>query len=191
MSSFTIVVFLHILGATALVGHGLSSPLVHAAIRRAPTTEALLPWLVFARDSAKLNPIAALVVLGSGLWLGEGRWGEGWLEVSLLLFVASAVVAMAVVARAGKQLAGLAAASPRGPVPAPLDALRRAAHWNRGADALLANGLATLFLMVNQPGLVVSLLVAGGTHAAVLAVRTLADRRPEDVPHGGSAPAGR
>ncbi|MFT3913444.1 MAG: DUF2269 family protein [Anaeromyxobacteraceae bacterium] len=177
MSPFTIVVFLHILGATALVGHGLASPLVHAAVKRAPTVEALLPWLGFARDSAKLNPLASLVVLATGLWLAEGRWGEGWLEVSAALFVASAVIAMAIVARAGKQLAAAAVAAPRGPIPPALDALRHAAPWNRGADALLANGIATLFLMVNQPGLLVSVLVAAGAHGAVLAVRAVAGRK--------------
>ncbi len=177
MSAFTVVVFFHVLGATALVGHGLASPLVHAAVKRAPTVESLLPWLGYARDSAKLNPLASLLVLGTGLWLAEGRWGEGWLEVSAGLFVASAVLAMGVVARGGKQLAAAAGAAPRGPVPPSLDALRHAAPWNRGADALLANGIALLFLMVNQPGLLVSLAVAAGVHGAVLAVRAIAGRK--------------
>lgn len=171
------VLFLHVLAALVLVGHSLGTPLVLAAIRDAPTPPALLAWLRFARDSARVNPFAALVLLASGIQLGSGRWGEGWLQVACALFVVSAALAVGVVKATGERVAALAVAAGEGVVSPAVDELRRSPRWMLAADALIATDLATLFLMVVQPGLLASVALAVGANAAMLGVRAIQSRR--------------
>jgi hypothetical protein len=178
MTVHSFVVFVHILAAVVLVGHTLFTPFVQAAVRDAPTLAALRRSLLLARDSGRASPIAALVVLATGLQLASGRWGEGWLPVALGIFVVSSVLAVGVVKATGERLGALAAAAGDGPVTKELESARRSGRWTTAVDALVANDLAMLFLMVVQPGLVASIAVTVGANAALLALRAVRDRRP-------------
>jgi hypothetical protein len=177
MSLHTAVLFLHVVAAVTLVGHSLGTPLVLAAIRAAPTVAALRPWLRFAHDSARVNPLAALVLLATGIQLGSGRWDEGWLQVACALFVWSTALAVGVVKATGERVAALAAADAEADISPALDTLRRSARWMLAADALVATDLATLFLMVAQPGLLVSVAVVVAANAGALGLRAVRNRR--------------
>jgi len=177
MSLHVAVLFLHVVAALVLVGHSLGTPLVLAAIRDAPTTAALLPWLRFAHHSARVNPFAAIVLLATGIQLGSGRWDEGWLLVSCALYVVNSALAVGVVKGTGQRVAALALADAGAAVSPALDTLRRSPRWALAADALIATGLATLFLMVAQPGLLASVAVAVGANAAMLGLRAIQGRR--------------
>jgi hypothetical protein len=171
------VLFLHVLSAFVLVGHSLGTPFVLAAIRNAPTISALRSWLKFARDSGRVNPIVAFVLLGTGVQLGAGRWDEGWLQVAGALWLVSAALAAGVVRATGERVAALALADSDAIVSPSIDALRRSSGWTLAAHALIATDLATLFLMVAQPGLLVSVAIVVGANAAMLGLRTVQDRR--------------
>jgi hypothetical protein len=177
MPLHTSVVFLHVLSAIFLVGHSFGTPLVLATIRRAPTTGALRTWLGFARDSSRFNPPVALVLLGTGGWLGTGRWDEGWIGVAAALWVASTVLAVAIVKKVGEQVAALATGPADAPVPPAADALRRSTRWRLGAEGLIGCNLAALALMLFQPGLAGSVAVALGVTAGVVGALAALERR--------------
>lgn len=189
MRPYSVVLFVHVLAAVVLVGHSLFAPFVHAAIRRATSPAALLGWLGLARDSARVNPLAALTLLATGVYLAAGRWSEGWLQVASVLFFVSSALAVGVVKATGERLARLAAASLERGLTDEIEALRHSPRWAIAADLLVANDLAALFLMVAQPGLVGSILTTVGTNAALLAWRALRDRRAPAAPRGLSAAA--
>ena len=179
MSLHTVALFLHVLAALLLVGHSVSTPLVLSSIRDAPTNAALRPWLLFARDSARASPIAALVLLASGIYLGTGRWDEGWLQVSTALWFVNSALAAGVVKATGQKVAALVMPAGDGPIPREADALRRSPRWDLGAHGMIANDLALLLLMYAQPGLLASVAIAGGSVAVVLGFRALRGRRAE------------
>jgi hypothetical protein len=172
-----LVLFVHLLGAVVLLASSLYGPLTRAAIRCADSLAALRSWLGFARDCARANPLAALVVLLTGVYLGRGRWSEGWLVVSLVVFMADTVIAVAVVEATGKRLGKLAATAGEGPVGEAIDRLRSSLAWDLGADALLASDVAVLYLMLQQPGLGASVAAVVLANAAALAYRLLRRRR--------------
>lgn len=173
----TSVPFLHVLSALLLVGHSVATPHVIGAIRGAPTVTALRPWLAFARDTARLNPLAALVLLATGVWLGRGRWDEGWLQVSAALWLVNSALAVRVVGGIGERIGSVLGSAGEPTIPVEVDALRNSARWEAGAWAMVAVDLATLVLMYAQPGLTGSLAVVAGAFAAVLGARALRSRR--------------
>jgi uncharacterized membrane protein len=175
-----LVLFLHLLGAVVLVGSSLYGPLVLASIRRADDLASLRGWLRHARDAARANPISAFAVLVSGVVLGRGRWSEPWLVVSTIEFVASAILASAVEART-RRMERLAMTAAGGPIVEPLDRLRTSRALDAGARALLANDVALLFLMVQQPGLAGSLAVVLLANSAAAAWRLVGRRDAADV----------
>jgi hypothetical protein len=174
MTVHALVLFAHVVAATVLVGGSLVAPFARHAIRDAPTLGALRPWLSFVRNSTRLHPLAALVLLASGVYLAAGRWSEGWLPVSTALFVVTSLVAVKAVGARGERIAALAASAGEGPIGPDIDALRRSAAWGVAGDVLVANDLAALFLMSVQPGLLASIaavVVSNGVVAALRAVR--------------------
>lgn len=177
MSLQSLVPFLHVLAAVFLFGHALTTPFVIVAIREAPTPSALWPWLRFARDSARLNPLAALLLLATGIWLGSGRWSEGWLQVACALFVVSSALAVGVVKGTGQRLAALAASADDAAISPAVDALRRSPRWTLAASLIIANQVCSLLLMYAQPGLLSSVAVTVAANAGVLALRALRDRK--------------
>lgn len=179
MSILAAVLVLHVLAAILLAGHSFATPLVLAAIRGAPTNATLRPLLLFARDSARASPIAALVLLGTGIWLGAGRWDEGWLQVSAALWLLNSALAGGVVKATGQRLAALVMPAGDGVVSPEADAVRRSPRWDLAAHAMIANDLALLLLMYVQPGLATSVAVTAGAAAAVLGFRALRTRRTE------------
>lgn len=160
MTLDTAVTALHVLSAIFLVGHSFATPHLLSAIRGAPSVAALWPALRFGHDSARASPVAALVLLASGIWLGSGRWDEGWLWLSVVLWVVNTGLAVGVMQRTGERIAALASAAGDGPVPPEIDAVRRSERWTLAAELLVAYDLATLALMYVQPGLVGSLALA-------------------------------
>lgn len=181
MTLQTGVPLLHVLAALLLVGHGLGTPLLIAAIRGAPTGAALRPWLLFARDGARLNPPAALVLLATGAWLGRGRWDEGWLQVSAALWLVNSALAVRVVGAVGQRI-GMLVGTEDGTIPLEADVLRYSVRWEAAAWAMIAVDLATLVLMYEQPGLAGAIAVVAGAFAAVFGARAVRSRR-------GAAPA--
>ena len=145
MSAYTLVVFLHIAAAVLLLATSIvGEPLVRAAVRRATEVQELRAYLRIGRPMARLSPLAAILVLLTGLYLtSQGRfWALGWVQAALAFWVVNSVVAVAVVRRAVDAVASAAEATAAAPtvtgevgsglVSAELDAARWAPSWTWG-----------------------------------------------------------
>jgi uncharacterized membrane protein len=177
MRWYTLVVFVHIAAAVALLaGSVIGSPALRAAVRRAATTQELRAYLGLGGPFLVLEPVAALLVLASGIYLTAfWGWSMGWIQVAVGLWILNTVVAAALVHPAHKRIVQLAAASDE-PVGPQLHALRSSPRWIVGGDVLMANDAAVLFLMVAKPGLTTSLATAAGLNALVFAIRLVISR---------------
>lgn len=172
MSSYTLVLFVHIATATVLVGGSiLAAPAIRAAVRRSGRVEELRTFLSFGKPLEVINPMSAILVMATGAYLSSVAhwWTLGWIQVSVAVWVANSVVARAVVTPALHLLTRESADAADGPIPEVLDAMRWSPRWSHGTDMLLANDVATLFLMTVRPGLPGSVAVVLVANAVVLA----------------------
>jgi hypothetical protein len=186
MSEYSVVVFVHVVGAIVLVGATLFAPLIGNWLRRAPTVESLREWAGYRLLTGQVVGGAAVVVLTSGVYLAfrGGWWGSGWLEVSLALFAFAGYLALGVLDPAAKRLVASANQTPDGPVDSALDAQRRSPRSMTADSMLVGTDLTIVFLMTNKPSFVgagVAVVVGLGIGTA-LAAR---ERR-----HHAEAPAG-
>ena len=171
MSAYTLVLFVHILGALGLFVTTGITHLVLARLRRARTVAQAREWLEVAHAVAKVEPLVALALLGPGLYLTATAWGwrVAWIDVALGALLAMVVVGSAVGGPRVAARARAAAEAPDGPVPAALRArLDDPVLWTlaRVATALY---LGIVFLMVVKPGLAGSLAALGAALALGLA----------------------
>jgi hypothetical protein len=178
MRWYTLVVLVHIAAAVALMaGSVIGSPAVRAAVRRAATTQELRAYLGLGGPLLVLEPVAALLVLASGIYLtAVWGWSPGWIQVAVGLWILNMVVAAALVHPAHKRIVQAVAAARDEPVGPQLDALRSSPRWIVGGDVLMANDAAVLFLMVAKPGITTSLATAAGLNALVFGSRLVIGR---------------
>lgn len=149
---YSLVLFAHVVAAVALVGHSLSSPITRAVVREAQTVEDVRRVVAFEHRVSRWNPAIALVLLGSGIYLGSaGWWAQGWFYLSVAGWVVNAFLAGRIVKPWGASLMAAAVAAGSGPVPAAVDALRRSTALAVAAQVMLANDIALLFIMMNKP----------------------------------------
>jgi hypothetical protein len=178
MGLYELTVFVHIAAAVALLSSSvIASPGVRAAVQRARTAEELRAYLSLQRPLLVLEPVSAMAVLASGVYLASvaGFWTLGWVQVATVSWVVNAAVAGAVVKPAINRIAAAAAAA-AGPVREDLDALRRSSRWSLGGDLLMASDASMLYLMTMKPDLAGSLLVVAVAFLAVPAAHLF--RRP-------------
>jgi hypothetical protein len=174
MSWYTLVLFLHIASSCLLVGTSIvGEPAVRAAARRTSRPEELRAYLGVGSRMAPISPVAALLVLATGLYLtgAIGAWSLGWVQISMALWLANSVVAVRLVKPAvAKVLAASSEASDTSMGPR-LDGMRWSAGWTWGVDILATNDAVILCIMVLKPGLPGSVAVLVLAHAAVVAGR--------------------
>jgi hypothetical protein len=176
MSLYELLVFVHVAAAVALLsGSVVGSPAVRAAVRRARTVQELRASLAIGRPLEFIEPISALVLLATSLYLTSvaNFWSLGWVQVAVAAWLVNAAIAGALVKPALKALTEQAAIETDGAVGQHLDALRWSRHWSIGGDLLLANDAAVLWLMTMQPGLAGSLIAVAGTMLVVVGTRVI------------------
>lgn len=186
LSAYSIAILLHLAAAVVLVGGSVFSMHVRRAILDASSVGALRAWLGFARRSSAANPLAALVLLGTGIYLGSrGWWAHPWFYVALAAWLANALLAGQVLKPAGMAMgSALAGVADDAPVEGLVDALRRSPGWRVAGAVMLASDMAMLFLMVQKPPLIESLAVVlgamaiGGGVTLARARRSRLDRMP-------------
>lgn len=182
MRLYEVTLSAHILSAVVLVGGSiLAAPAIDNWIRRADDITTIRRWLTVGKPLATIKPVAAIVLLISGLYVTSvGHWWQyAWLQVSLGLWVVNCVLAVTVIKPTMDRVAELAFdQSLIGPE---LDGWRKAKRWELASDVTLANDLGVLFLMTNRGDYVQSLVVIAVANAAVLlyrAARSAAARKP-------------
>jgi hypothetical protein len=185
MNTYQLVVFGHVAAAVALLsGSLLGSPAIRSGVRRAGTLQELLICLRLGRPLAVLNPVAALLVLVTGVYLANytRTWTMDWVQVAVAFWIINVIIAAGLVKPAVAAVATGAAATADARadarIDARLDALRWSLRWTVGGDLLMANDAAILAIMVLRPGLTASLLTVALSNGFVAAGRlTLAWRQ--------------
>ena len=177
MAWYNVLLFAHILGAVVLVGGSLMGPLVMRRLRTATSVASLrtVAGIVHAVSKAS-GPSAGLVLIaGVGMVLSNWSFGDGWIAVSLSLFVLSGVLAMAVADPVLKRLVTLAEETPEGPVTPELRELVHDPKMSAAHNVLLTVDVVIVALMTLKPGLAVSAAMALAAIAAGVAL-TVAER---------------
>lgn len=184
MDLYNVALFVHVLGAIVLVGMGFFMPILMGALQRTPTVTGVREWAKVLHAVAKLGNPAAVLTLLTGLFMTWQEWSfaEGWIIVSLVLFVIAGGIAGGVLDPELKKLQTAAAEAPDGPVTKDLRDMAKVPRIHTFESLLFGVDLAIVFLMTNKPGLVgalIATLIGVGFGAARIA---MASRR-----HGESA----
>lgn len=179
LSTYSVVLLVHILSGVFLIGSSLFTPLTRREIASARTLDRLREWLGFAARSTRANGPAAMILLATGVYLGSsGWWSQAWFYVAVGVWFTSLALATLVVKPAAVALGRAAVAAGDGPVTGAVDTLRRSPRWEAGEGLMLGNDLAMLYVMFVKPSLAESLLVVGVAGAACVGlVSALASRR--------------
>lgn len=191
----TILLFLHLCGV-ALLFIMISMEMV--ALCGAPRASgvAQLRAATFATPAIeKIAPIATVLIAGTGLWMVAINdfldFGAAWVIAAI---VATAVLSVAGPAVQGKRLSTLrdaAAAAPDGPVPAALASLARDRVMHLTAWASCGASIGFLYLMVERPGALGSILTFVVTPVAGIAIGMAllsgASEAPERTPQPPAA----
>lgn len=180
-SLYSPVLFIHIAAAIVLLGSGITSLFLRTSLKTAATVEELSSWLKFTMRATRANPIAALFLLGSGIYLGiDGWWRTGWFAVAVAAWVINGSLAGAVVNRSHAALSQRAAGR-SGPVGDDLNELRLTSKWQIAEDVMFGNDIAILWVMIDKPGLAGALLVLLLANALTLGIGHAARRRNTPV----------
>jgi hypothetical protein len=154
MSTYDLVVFVHVLAAVVLVGGGiLAAPAIDVAIRRATTVTELRRWLTAARPLGLINPISSITLLGSGIYLASigDWWSAPWVHIAVVFWVVNAVLANVVVNPSHRRVAQLTSDAEGDEIGPELDEVRTSPGARTASDLMLASDLGILFLMVMKP----------------------------------------
>ncbi len=154
MSTYQVVVFVHVLAAVVLMGGSIgAAPSIASLVRHATTIAEIRRVLHYSRRLAPVNPVAAIVLLASGLYLAEAGswWRRGWVWVAVALWVMNLVLATRVVRPSLIHLGKLIDNASGETISGEVDAARRAPGWARSEDLILAGDLAVLFMMIAKP----------------------------------------
>ena len=152
MSWYSIALFLHIVGALGLFAGVSVEQVGLRGLRRASTTAALREWLGAIGAFRRVDGPAALVVLGTGIFMVRTSGGmRPWVGAGLLGMVLMALVGATMTRRAMKAIVAVVPGDDR---PVPLAVRQRAeAPLLRTASALRAALLlGIVFVMAVKPG---------------------------------------
>jgi len=178
VSSYTLILFIHVLAATVLIGSSLFTPLLRRAGQTAVSVAELRRSLELGRRAARGNPLAAFTLLATGIYLGKDAWwAEAWFWVAIGAWLVNSALAAGVVQRTAQTLAIAASRAGDGPVGPEIDRLRRSRSWEHAEAVMRANDIALLYVMLDKPGLLGSLSVLVLASLASLTATLLRERR--------------
>ena len=105
MSTYGVVVFLHIVGALGLfVGIGLEQVSL-ARLREVSTTNQARDWLTVLGSLRRIDGPSGLILLATGFFMVVARWqGQAWIGLAIIGMVLMAVLSIAVTSRRARAL---------------------------------------------------------------------------------------
>ncbi len=165
--------FLHVLGAIAIIGGGIVQVLAGTRLRSATTTRDIATWARFARSAGQLIIAGAVLSLLTGGHLAGAVWTTDSASGFSYPFITLGVAGLVLLAPVGPMLGGAGlrrltdAAGDRGDGPASADLLTQARSsrlWGP-IHSLLGVGIGLVALMVYKPGWIVGALVLVVTFA--------------------------
>ncbi len=183
MITYHLFLYIHLL---ALVAAAATSSIVHLArarARSAASVPEIRQWLMLGGSTARVFPIATLVLLATGAVMamsGPWSWSAGWIDAGVA-GVAFLLVSGPVLGMRGKRIGRLLANLPAGEVER-----ARALLHDPVAEALswMNTGLAlgVVYAMAAKAGLVGSAIALVLGAAAGLAVQVVSERRAAAAP---------
>lgn len=152
MFVYSVVLFLHIVGALALfAGVGLEQAAL-ANVRRASTVAQLREWVRLLGANRFVEGPGAFTILATGIYMAMTRWGHhAWIALGLLGLVLMGILGAAVSRRRVDAIRKELPAAD-GPVSG---ALRRRLHdpmLRASATIRAAIGVGVVFIMTVKPG---------------------------------------
>ena len=193
MSIYTIVLFLHVIGA---IGYfvGMGTWLFGlAALRRVQRVDQVRALTNLAGRLGPLVGISVLLILATGLYMAITSWGlqTGWIAVALASLILIAPLGTAFIEPRRRAIARLAQEAP--------DGLLSQALEQRIHDPILGTALVTVtilllgivFLMTTKPSLIGSLIVMGVALLLGVASGALVSRATRTRMHSVSTPVDR
>ena len=192
VSTYSGIVFLHIVGALGLFGSIGLEQVGLARLRNADSNAQVREWLALLRGLRRVDAPSGVVILATGFYMAATRWGhQSWIGVALLGMVLMAFVGIAGTGRRARAIAGSVPATD-GPVSAALRQRLADPVLRIAASFRTAIGLGIVFLMSVKPPTAgawaaMGVALVGGAAAAAFPRRP-SRFRPHEV--GGRA-AGR
>jgi hypothetical protein len=153
---FYVFLYLHIMGAIVAFGPGFAAMIVGPMAAKEPQYANFYARTQVAAGRKLITPVAiSMLLTGAGMIVVRG-WGTltaggHWLEVGILLYVISVVIAMGYQAPAGRKLAELTSTPPvpgEGPNP---EIQKTAKRVRIGGIVLSLLTVAIVFTMVMNP----------------------------------------
>jgi uncharacterized membrane protein len=170
VSVYSTVLFLHVVAAMLLIGGGAAILINHGFSHRARTAGELRSWFEYTGRIARLNPLYALVLLVSGIWLGSaGWWSTGWFWVAAAAWVVNGTLAATVVKKSAASLGRALGSAGDGPLSPESDRLRHSRVWPVAERVMLSGDFAILYVMMEKPSAIVSAAVLAGAMLFALA----------------------
>ncbi len=160
MSTYTIMLFVHIVGAIGTF-IGVSVWLFAAlGLRRAQQVGQVRALTGLIQPSGVLAIVSILLLGVTGFYMALTVWGERatWIIVATISFLLLAPFGVFVIDPRLRALAKAAAAEPDGPLPAPLAVRTRDPLVGIGLSVYVGVLLGIVFLMTNKPPLAVSII---------------------------------
>lgn len=164
MDLYNIGLFFHIAGAAVLLSFGFVMPLLGRRIAKTATVASLHEWVEATYRYGKMGPPAAVVVLLSGIYmtLAGDAWSftQGWITVSIVLFVLAGGIAGGILDPHFGKLLEATQKAPAGPVPADLRAMATDPKIATFESLMFGFDIAIVFNMTNKPGWTGGLIAA-------------------------------
>lgn len=162
---YSILLFLHIVGALGLFASLALEQAGLVNIRRAQTNAQAREWLSLLRALQRIQGPSALVLVATGLYMMATRWShQAWAGLGLVGMVLMAIIGVAVTGRRMKAI-GRALPAGEGPLPGAIRARLDDSALGTSASVRVALALGIVFNMSVKPmagGAVATLVVAAG-----------------------------
>lgn len=161
MSVYTIVLFLHVIGAIGyFIGMG-TWLFCYYALRRVQRVEQVRVLTHIVGRTGPFMGISALLILGAGLYMAVTAWGllTGWILVALVSLLLIAPLGTAFIEPRRRAIERLAQEAPVGPLPPSLEQHIHDPALLTALQTVTILLLGIVFLMTNKPSLIVSLIV--------------------------------
>lgn len=165
MDLYSILIFVHVLGAVALFASLAVEVVAVRRLRTAGTVEQARTWMGVLGDADRVGHPGMLAILVAGVWMMAIRWGpEPWIVTALVGVVIMAALGAGPSRRA---TAGLhaALAGAQEPLAPDLHALARG-PLTVSLRMRLAIAVGILGLMTMKPGVLGSLVILGAALGA-------------------------
>lgn len=171
MRPYSLALFVHVVGAVALVGGSALLPVLVGVARRAPSVAGLRTVAAILHPMGRVIQIAAPLTLLAGLYMAFSAnwWRMAWPFVALTAFAVAGVVSNRfekVTGAAWEQVA----TAPDGPVPADVTTMLESRFVTLVSRHMIAVDIAIVYLMTAKPGLWASLAAFAVTNGLAVAV---------------------